>query len=212
MPFDIDFAGDFSQVVDGIVAVVLKRRGGAVVAIDRAWRFATSIAEPEATGGRVATTDTIWQFEWPTTLPPPTLGDQLVDDSGECGTLILIERLGGNTRWRATARNLRIAWGLDQRVAIHEAEWDDSTPAGLTGWRVIDPLVAAHIQPQTSVADLDESPPTHTQTFRVHLDTQLTLDGNHSLVTAEGTRYRVREFENAARIDVLPVAVVERSL
>ncbi len=209
MAIDIDFAGDFSQVVDITVPITLKRRRGGSIAIVKAWRFETTVVEPEATGGHVASTDTRWQFEWPTATPPPKLGDRLIDDAGVCSVVVRVEPAGGNTRWRVTARNLSIAFGLDNRVAIELAQWDSGPPATITGWKLVDPAVPAHIQPQALVADLDESPPTHEQTFRVTLDTELTLDGNHRLVTADGTTYRVREFENASRIDRLPVAVAE---
>ncbi len=210
MPIDIDFVGDFSQVVDITVPVTFKRRRGGMVAVANAWRFETATIEPEATGGHVATTDTVWQFEWPAATPAPRLGDRLIDEVGACSVIRRVELAGGNTRWRVTARNLSIAFGLDNRVAVELAEWDDGVPASITGWQLVDPVVAAHIQPQSSVANLSESPPTHEQTFRATLDTELALDGNYRLVTADGTAYRVLEFESAERIDRLPVAVVER--
>jgi hypothetical protein len=200
--------GDFSQVVDGTVAVKLKRRHGGTVDVARAWRFSQTVVEPTATGGYVATTDTVWQFEWPADTPPPRLGDRLIDEQGTCGVIRRVERGGGNTRWRVLVRGLAIAWGLDQQVAIERAEWGGD-PLQIVGWQLVDPAVPARLQPQVAVADHTTAPPTTTQQFRATIDTPHLLDGDHRLVAADGTTYRVLQFEGADDIDRLPVAVVE---
>lgn len=60
--------------------------------------------------------------------------------------------------------------------------------------------------------EVDEStdPVSSTATYRITLEDPPPLDHNHRIVDGDGTVYRLLEFENAERIDVLSVAVVRR--
>lgn len=209
MPIDLSTTGDFSLILDGGESLTLLRRGSSGTAsIATAWRFAQTTGEREPSGGYIAQTDVVWQFEWPIGTALPRLGDRLRDDAGQCYTLLEIDRLQGGTRLRCTSRNLSIAHGLDCLVDIELAVWDSGA---ITDWTSYRPAVEARIQPAETTVDETASPLTSTATHRVTLaDPTLALDHNHRLVGGDGTLYRVLSYAGAERIDALPVAVVRR--
>jgi len=211
MPVELNVAGDFSTVVDAVEPVVLLRRGSpGQVAIAAAWRFVDRTTESTPAGGYVTSADVVWQFEWSESVLP-RVGDRVQDASGSCYTLLAVERLPGDTRLRCESRDLRIAHGLDCRVAIEEASWGDlGGGLEITGWTVLRPAVHARIQPGRVEIDETTDPVSSTATYRITLEDPPLLDHNHRIVSGDGNVYRLLEFENANRIDVLSVAVVRR--
>lgn len=217
MPINFTPAGDFSAVVDTLEPITLLRRGSAnQTSIGAAWRYADRTAESTPSGGFVTASDVTWQFEW-TGATPPKVGDRLLDAAGECFTLLGVDRLGGETRYKCESRNLRVAHGLDCRVAIEQAVWEDlGGGPEITGWATILPAVHARIQPERVEVDESTDPVSSVATYRITLEDSppltgsLLLDHNHRIVAGDGAVYRVLEFENAERIDALSVAVVRR--
>lgn len=212
MPTDWTATGDFSAVVDALEPVTLRRRGSSEeIAIAKAWRYAARTAESEPAGGYVTASDTEWQLEWDAETPLPQVGDRIVDAMGECWTLLAVEQKQGGTRVHLHSRSLRIAHGLDGLVAIEEAVWEDlGAGPEITGWTTWLPTVHARIQPAVTTVDEATDPISSVATYRITLDTDALLDHNHRIVSGDGTVYRLLTFENAERIDALPVATVRR--
>ncbi|WP_442483990.1 hypothetical protein [Aeoliella sp. SH292] len=208
MPIAWNTTGDFSKVVDATEPVTLLRRGSSSKSdIAVAWRFSHRSAEREPTGGYVVATEVVWQFEWPADERLPALGDRLREASGECYTILTVERTQGDTRVKCEARNLRIAHGLDCLVDIQEAIWSDEE---ITGWQPLRPAVHARIQPHETTVDETAEPASSTALFRVTLDDDTPLDHRHRIVGGDGVVYRVVSYAGAGRIGELPVAVVRR--
>ncbi len=208
MPIELDLTGDFSTILDAAESVTLLKRGtSSQTVIATAWRYTDRRAEAEPSGGYTIRADVEWQFEWPADTTLPQLGDRIKDDAGECYTLLAVNRLQGNTRLRCETRSLRIAHGLDCLVDIEQAVWGEGE---ITGWTTFRPAVHARIQPQETTVDETADPITSTATFRILLDDDAPLDHNHRIVAAGGTVYRLLSYEQAERIDRLPVALVRR--
>jgi hypothetical protein len=210
MAMELNSEGDFSAVVDGWEPVTLQRRESAdTVAVARALRFSSSIEEADAAGGHVARHDVVWQFAWDGANDLPRLGDSIIDAAGDCWTILSVERRGGATRLRCQTRNLRMVYGLVDRVDVQQAVWDDpGTGPEIVGWTAVRPALAARIQPYRVTVDEESTPVSSTATYHVTLAEQIELDHNHRLVDPQGTVYQVIEYAQAERIDVLPVAIV----
>lgn len=208
MPIDTDFTGDFSTIVDGAEVVTLLRRGSpAQVAIPIAWRFIDRRSEAEPAAGLAVQADVEWQFEWDAATKPPQLGDRIRDTSGQCYTVLAVNRLQGSTRLRCETRSLSIAYGLDCLVSIEEAIWD---AGAITGWATYRPAVHARIQPTETTVDESIAPVTSIATYRILIDDDTPLDHNHRIVAGDGAVYRLMSYSQAERIDRLPMAVVRR--
>jgi hypothetical protein len=107
MPLTFNAVTDFSQVVDTLEPITLRRAGTLEeIEIPAAWRFSQiQTAAPDGSGFTLQT-DCIWQFEWDEEVAPPQVNDDLIDADAHEWTLIKVERLAGITRWRCTGREL----------------------------------------------------------------------------------------------------------
>ncbi len=136
MPIELNLENDFSTILDGGEPLTLRRRGTTTtIAVPVAWRYTslTQAAEPGIAG--VTRGDVAWQFEWDSAVAPPHVGDQLIDAANDFWTILSVEIRGNSSRLRCHARNLRVTFALDDRVAIQAALWDTSGPTPvITGW------------------------------------------------------------------------------
>lgn len=212
MPIDWNPTGDFVAIVDASEPLTLIRHGASsATEIATAWRFRQRHAEAAATGGYVARADATWQFEWPAGSPLPRLGDVLRDATGECYTVLAVERAQGSTRLRCESRSLRIAHGLNCLVDIEQAVWQDlGSEPEITGWTHYRPAVHARIQADTLTVDETTEPVTSTATYKIYLEESVPLDHNHRFVAGDGAVYRLMSYSGAERIDELSVAMVRR--
>jgi hypothetical protein len=210
MSIELNIAADFATILDGAEPVTLKRRDRATtIAITAAWRFTSHTSDGEAAGGHVAQADVVWQFPWDDASDPPRLGDVLIDLGGECFTILTVDCLKANTRWRATTRNLRLAYQLNDRVDVQQAIIEDTGggPA-ITGWTTIRAALPARIQPERLAVDNSTSPATSAASYRIILGEPIDLDANSRFVDPQGNVYQLIELTQAERIDALPVATV----
>ncbi len=212
MPTSWNAVGDFTNIVDGLESVTLLRHGNTQeITIDRAWRFSRQTDESEPAGGYAPVANIVWQFEWDPLLLTPQVGDRLLDTTGDCWTLLSVESMLGATRWRCQSRNLRVAHSLDCLLTVEQAVWEDlGSGLEITGWSLFQSAVHARVQPELVAVDEVANPITSTATYRIVLEESLPLDHNHRFVANDGVVYRLLRFEQADRIDVLPVAMVRK--
>jgi hypothetical protein len=212
MAIDLNIAGDFDAIVDTAEAATLKRRGSATtVALAKAWRYTSVAQESQAGVAGVARHDVTWQFAWPEAVDLPRIGDAILDAAGECWTILTVEVRGAGSRLRCSARNLRIAHALDDRIEIQQAMWGEGESGPeIVGWQTLRTAVPARIQPEQVTVDHTGDAPTSTATYRVLLADDTSLDHNHRLVGPDGTIYQILEYSQAERIDVLPIAIVRK--
>jgi hypothetical protein len=212
MAIELDVADDFGAIIDLTEAVTLKRSGSAeTIAIPNTWRYSslTQQAEPGMPG--VAQDDVVWQFGWEPEVPPPRIGDLIIDGDNACWKILSIEERSAKTRLRCVTRNLQIVHQLNDCVEIQTAVWEDSgSGPEIVGWMPLRPAVPARIQPDRTTVDNATDPPTSTVQCRVMLHDDTPLDHNHRLIGPDGTIYQLVEYSRAERIDTLPVATVKK--
>jgi hypothetical protein len=211
MPIEFNIAEDFATILDGAESITLKRRASATtIAVPTAWRFSSIAGAAEPGVADVVQSDVVWQFPWPAAEEKPHVGDLLIDAADDGWTILSVEVRGNHSRLRCVARNLRIAQELNNRVDIQQAIWEDSgSGPEIVGWTTLLAAVPARLQPHRTLVDATADPPTSTSTWRVLLGDDTPLDHNHRLVDPDGVAYRILEFTQSERIDVLPTAVVK---
>lgn len=209
MPENWNATGDFDQVVDGLEAITLHRRGAGAPAIDlKALRQSTTSSEAEASNGAVIQSDVVWEYA-SGSEGPARIGDLVIDSLGRKNAVLVVETLALGARSRITTRSLAIEYELGIVVAIEEAVWGDSggTPV-VTAWRTLRPAEPARIQPVETTVDASASPSRSSKKYRVFLLSETPLDHNHRIVGADGVVYQVDRFLQAERIDALAIAEV----
>ena len=212
MAIELNVSGDFNTILDSFEEVTLHRRGSAdTVVVPKAWRFSSQTDEAMSGVAEVARSEVVWQFAWDESLAKPVIGDKIIGGSGECWTILSIGELGSKTRLRCLSRNLHLMHGLENRVDIQQAIWEDSGGGPeIVGWSLLRSAVPARIQPDRITVNSEADPPTSTATYRVVLGEELVLDHNHRVVGIDGAVYQVIDFTQAERHDVLPIATVVR--
>jgi hypothetical protein len=212
MPLNLELTDDFSTILDGGEAVTLKRRESAVaIEVPRAWRESARAVEAEPAGGHVSRGDVVWQFAWDEANERPRLGDLIIDAAGECFTVLVVEHFGVTGRVRCETRNLRIVYQLTDRVDVQFAVIEDSGGGPeIVGWTTVRSAVPARVQPEAMEVDATTDPATAESRYRIILGEQLELAANTRFVEGAGRVYSLVSYEQAERVDVLPVAVVLR--
>jgi hypothetical protein len=203
---ELNVSSDLS-VVDGTEAVTLRRRGSSTTAaVTAAWRKSVSDREAEPSAGAVVQADAEWQI-LPTDDAVPQVGDVVIDGAGRHWTILVVEHLPRLQRYRCETRELRIAYGCGERVDIERPSWSEDETPEIVGWTYVATALPVRIQPVEVSLDADNN----TQAvFRVIIGEPLELLPHDRLTGSDGTTYSVRSFEQAERIDALPVAVVWR--
>jgi hypothetical protein len=164
--------------------------------------------EAETSAGQAIQTDATWylQLEGSAT---PQIGDILVDQQGCRWTILAAEYSVHLARWKCTTRELRLAYGCGERVDIERPVWVNGEGGPeIVGWNYLATAVPVRIQP------LEVSRDTATgeghARFQIILGESLPLEPQDRLTAGDGTVYRLVNYRQAARIDALPVAEVER--
>jgi hypothetical protein len=156
--------------------------------------------------------DVVWQFAWDAASDRPRLGDVIIDAAGECNTILAMEHFSLTGRVRCETRNLRIVYQLTDRVNVQFAVIEDSGGGPeIVGWTTVRAAVPARIQPEEMEVDTATEPATAESRYRIILGEQLELATNTRFVDGAGNVYSLVSYEQAERIDVLPVAVVFRA-
>jgi len=218
MALELNVDQDFATIVDGSEPVTVKRWNSAeTISVADAWRHLSKTDEVEIGSGDYARHDVVWQLPWNPSDDGPRLGDVIVDAGGQCWTIITVERLRLGTRYKCLARNLRLAFGLDTRVDIQQADVEDlSSRPDSVDWITLQAAVPARILQDRTRVSFDPGDPeeeidpsfSSTATYRIVLGEQIELDHNHRLVDLQGAVYDVVEFAHFGRIDRLPIATV----
>lgn len=201
----MDIATDFAQVVDGLEEVTLRRRdSNATVSVLAARRQQMRTREAEPSSGTVVEANS----EWHLTLAEdasPQVGDVVLDGAEHRWTILEVEELPLLGRWKCVTRELRIVYGCGERVDIERAVWSDGETPEIVGYTYVVTALPVRIQPVEVSVD-DEQ--TGQATFRIILGESLVLEPHDRFVAGDGTIYVLQSYQQAERIDALPVAVV----
>lgn len=200
-------ASDLSTIADGTETVTLLRRDdppgtpGTIVA--GALRLAVVRRDPVVgnryevrrqvdTFGRFTAGDVVWRLPTARLPAAPQLGDVLLDAAGGRWTVLEVEQPPLGVCWRCTARDLVLAYSLDDSVAVLEPVYakgcGGAAEATWTVWRT---GVRAAVQPIRDAPTLVHG--TRRTAFRVRilLAENLDLSAAHRIRGPDGTVYRI---------------------
>ena len=199
----MEIATDFAQIVDGLEEVTLRRRDSSVtVSVMAARRQQVRSREAEPSQGAVVEANAEWHLMLAEEATPH-VGDVLLDVGDHRWTILEVEELSLLGRWKCTTRELRIAYGCGERVDIERAIWNTAETPEIVGYAYVVTALPVRIQPVTVSADEPAK-------FRIILSESLALEPHDRFIAGDGTVYTLQSYEQAERIDMLPVAVVLR--
>ena len=211
---DCEFDKDFLQVVDGLETVTLRRRDTAEkLAVEAASRSAVDKQEAQSSDGAVVQSDAVWHVQLPSEVSAVELGDVLVDDQDCHWTVLRVSRRSRLGCFRCETRELRIAFGCTNRIDVDRPVWGDvGNGPEIVSWTQVCLSLPVHLQMDEMLLDTSTTPPTKQLFYRVTLGEAVAVEPGDRLIAEDGTFYRVQSLEQAARIDVLPVAVALQEL
>jgi head-tail adaptor len=203
-------------VVDGLEPVRLRRPGVAEERlIQRAKRRAVAVGEAAPSGGQFTAGDVHWHLHRDELPAPPPLGARLVDRGGRAWTILAVDQMAHDHRWRCHCRCWQLAAGLDAHVTLQVATWTkDAAGAALAQWSDWRAGLAARIQPISARAARVDSRQTTQATHTIVIDLEEPLEdlANYRALGPDGRVYELVSLEDAERIDVLPVLHVREAL
>lgn len=160
MAIQLDARSDFGDVVNGLEVATLRRMSGATVALSAALRLATTHREAEPSAGAAVEADAVWRVQLPPGELEPRVGDAILDGADRRWTILELKKVRELNVWECDARDLRVAFGCDDRVDVERAVWDD-TGSGpeITGWCYVLTAIPVRIQPEETLIDASVDPP-----------------------------------------------------
>ncbi len=200
-----NIATDFAEIVDGLEEVTLRRRDGlTTVAVVAARRQNVNQREAEPSAGTVVESNAEWHLAFAEDVAPH-VGDVVLDANGGRWTILTAEELPMLARWKCATRDLRIAYGCGDRVDIERPIWSEGETPEIVGWTYVATALPVRIQPLALGVDEGE---VGRATFRIILGESVALQPHDRFVAGDGAIYLLESYEQAERIDVLPVAIV----
>jgi hypothetical protein len=216
---NFDFTADFFTL-DNLQPLTLRIAGQSDVVIPQAIDEPVEWKDPDKAGGNVLEGDTLWI--WPSLATPgvplgPPLGSLLIDTDGTAWTILAVtQKKAPLNVWEVRCRNLSVVYGLNNVAAVLQASYTKS-PGGeaLPTWSQIFSGIPARFQPVEQVARILEDAEWPKTTYHVFLGTDIfapeipvePASADYRLVDSAGRHYRIMQYQRAARIDTLPLAV-----
>ena len=213
-----------TAISDGLETVTLLRRGStsgiAGTVIAHALRRAMTAAEAAivASGdvhkkvpssGQYAAAAVVWHLPVAELPIEPRLGDVILDGQSQHWTILEVKRTTLGARWRCETRNVAVAFGLDDTIAVLKAVAGGGSSEPI--WRTWKTGVRARIQPvETKITTTDDTSAT-TTLYRVFVEENLELDHTCSIRGPDGTIYTIthRGAERIGELQVIEAQVVE---
>jgi len=220
MGFQFDFSADF-YTLDNLQPLTLRISGQSDQAIQVAQDHPPDWKDPDQAGGQVLEGDRYWV--WPIVATPgvppgpPPLGSLLIDSNGANWTILSVtKKQYPQGVWTAHTRNLRIVYGLNNLASVLEASYAKS-PGGeaLATWTTVLTNIPARFQPVEQEAQILEDAEWPKTTYHVYLGTDIfapnipvePASADYRLADSAGRKYRIMQYQRAARIDALPLAI-----
>ena len=205
-----DPSTDFEDVVDGLEAITLDRRGSTPnTDITHALQRAITNAEVEASNGLYRMGDVRWHIPDVEAGTAPRLGDVVVDASSDRYTIIDAQYATLEARWRLICRNLRMVFQLDDTITLLRAVYTKSTGGAAEPtwhvWRTVD----ARIQPQTFDIGVENTAKRLVKGVDIFIAESLDIDTEHRVRGRDGTIYKIASYAGAERIGELSTISAE---
>jgi len=208
MPPNLDPSTDLLQAADGLETVTLLRRGSSAstagTPIPHALRRAVTTREAAASDGRYTLSDVTWHLPAAELPTPPRLGDIVCDASGRRWAVLDAARTTLGSRWRCTARNLAVVYGLDDTINVLQAAYSKGVGGAMQpNWLPWKTGIRARIQPVATDIDSEYQARASTTRCLIFVEESLTLDHRHRIQGPDGTVYKVVGVNEAERIGEL---------
>lgn len=220
-----DASNDLAAIADGAETVTLLRRGsesgdtGSVIA--HALRRAMTAGEAAivnrgdihkqvASGGQHMAVDLVWHLPMAELTDAPALGDWILDSAGHRWTILEVKRTTLSGRWRCAARNVAIAYRLDDTISVLKRSEFGSCGPSEPVWRTWRTGIRARVQPIDSKIVSTADVPYTVHRYRVFVEEELVLDHTCCLRGPDGILYNVTAAIGADRIGELQVLEAER--
>lgn len=219
MSLNFDPSADFAKAIDGTESVALRRRGtepgSSETIVAHALRQNVTVHEAKTrnrgntwksppSGGHYTAGNAVWHLPVEELPEAPLLGDLIVDADARRWTVLEVHRAAMQTRWRCLARNLAIAYGLDDTVAILRAVYAKGNAGAVEPtWRTWKTGVRARIQPAAVDVDTQHRTRQAHARFQIFLEEDVALDQTHLIRGPDGTIYQIRSTSGTERIDEL---------
>ncbi len=210
-----DRSGDFAYLAAGNEPYTLRIAGQPDLLLPSVLTEPVSYREELPADGMVQQGDLLAVWPIADSQQPP-LGSRLIDPAGAVWTILTVVRKDHVNTWECTARNLAVAYNLDNFATVLKAQYTKSAAgAAIAAWTPIGPAVPARFQPQSQDAQIFEDAEWTKTQFTVVLAADvldwrgfpLELAGsNYRLMDQQGRHYRVIRYRRAQRIDALPTA------
>ena len=199
----------------------LRVAGSSDVVLPNVLAVPISFKEEVPADGQIQQGDVLCVWPIAASQQPP-LGSKLIDTAGKLGaanaawTILTCAHKQHIEEWEVTARNLTIAYNLNNFAQVMKASYSKS-PAGqaVATWSAFGSPIPARFQPVSQVAQIFEDSEWTKTEFTVVLSSDI-LDfmeypvelagAAYRLRDAQGRRYRVTSYQQAERIDMLPTA------
>ena len=151
-----DRSRDFACLVPGNEPYTLRVAGQPDVLLPSVLTQPMSYKEELPAGGTVQQGDLLAVWPIAASRQPP-LGSKLIDSAGVVWTILTVVRKDQVATWECTARNLAVAYNLNNSATILKAQYTKS-PAGaaVAAWAPIGPAVPARFQPESQDAQIFE--------------------------------------------------------
>ena len=211
---DFDPSADFAQVADGSESVTVYRRGATPgspgVAVAHALRRAVTAREAARSNGRYTASDVTWHLPCAELGDAPGLGDVIADSQGRRWTILDVQLATQQTRWRCTAREPAIAYGLDDTITILKAAYHKGAGgAAQASWQPWKTGVRARIQPVATEIATAHAARQATTKYRIFVAEDVALDHTHRIQGPDGTLYRITRISGAEQLGELQTIEAE---
>ncbi len=219
MSVNFDPSADFVGTTDGLEAVTLLRRGSGPstpgTIVSHALRRAVTIREATIrnryhtrkqvpSGGRYTAGDVAWHLPTGSLSDAPRLGDVIVDGDDRRWTILEVQLATLGTRWRCIARNLAVAYALDDTVVILKATYAKGEGgAAEPTWRIWKTGVRARIQPALADMATEHRARRTVVRYQIFVEEDVALDHTHRLQGPDGTIYKINASHGSERIGEL---------
>jgi hypothetical protein len=193
---------DFVDVIDGLEAVTLNRRGSSSdVEITSALQRNVSTAEIGPSDGRYRAGDVRWHLPVSEVSATPQLGDWIVDAASARWQVIEVGEDTLSSRWRCVTRNLAIAYGLNDTVVIEEAVYAKATGgAAKVTYHVWKSGVRARIQEVATTIGTELETQRTAKQFHIFLESDYEINHNHRIRDRKGDYYKIEGTANKAEL------------
>jgi hypothetical protein len=173
-----------------------------------------TIQELTPSGGQVLKNGT--RFVWPRSQSgQPRLGSIIIDSDGTYWTVVQITDKQHVDVHEVVCVDLAVVNHLDNTATVLQAQSYSKDAAGeaVPNWVTLETGIPARWQPMTEEAQIFEDADYTRTTYRVTLGAALFANpqelagGDYRLVDKDGNHYRVLQYTQENRIDVLPYAI-----